>query len=342
MSRPEAIAWAAGLAGAAVCVVLALAGQTVMPSYLAGWLCWIAVPLGALPLVMLLELLHVRGWTVLPVLRRLLLLMLPGALLAIPLMLAMPSLFDRPGVAGALPAAYADPQARLLRMLVMLATWCVFAFIFCRAPARGPRRGWAALGLMLHLVLASVAAVDWVMSLEPGLGSSAFGLLFMASQAGIALCLAVFLLSVMSRTALPLEVPALMGAVLGAWIFLHVVQFLVVWSANLPDEVVWYLRRTDGLGAPAVWWMAAAAVLSLAALLPYRLIRTPAVMASVAAMLLLAHLTEMLWLVTPAFRGAFVIALADLPALVGFGGIAAGVLLATAAFARRRGVHVPA
>ena len=342
MSRAQGVAWAAGAIGAAVWILLAALGQWVMPSYLAAWLCWMALPLGALPLVMLLELVDVEGWAVLPVLRRLLLLMPVGALLAIPLMLVLPELFQRPGVAETLPPAYADPHGRLIRMAVILVVSCLFAFIFCRAPRRGPRRGWAALGLMLHLALASVAAVDWVMSLDPGLGSSAFGLLFIAAQCGIALCLAVFLLSVATRRPLSEEVPPMMGVVLGTWMFLHFVQFLVVWSANLPDEVVWYIRRTDGMGTPAVAMMAAAAVLAVIALLPYRLVRTPAVMASVAAMLLFAHLTEMLWLVTPAFRGAFVIAWPDLPALFGFGGIAVGLLLATASFARRRGVHVPA
>ena len=342
MSRTQGAAWAIGVVGVAIWVLLEAAGQQAMPSYLAAWLCWMALPLGALPLVMLLEMVDVRGWTVLPLLRRLLLLMPLGALLAIPLMLALPELFHRPGVAETLPPAYADPHGRLIRMVVILLVSCLFAFIFCRAPRRGPRRGWAALGLMLHLALVSVAAVDWVMSLDPGLGSSAFGLLFISAQCGIALCLAVFLLSVASQSALPEEVPPMMAVVLGVWMFLHFVQFLVVWSANLPDEVIWYIRRTNGLGVPAVAWMSAAAVLAVAALLPYRLVRAPAVMATVAAMLLLAHLTEMLWLVTPAFRGAFVIAWPDVPALAGLGGIAVGLLLAIASFARRKEAHAPA
>ena len=61
-------------------------------------------------------------------------------------------------------------------------------------------------------------------------------------------------------------------------------------------------------------------------MVPHRLIQVPWVMASVAAMLLLAHLVEMLWLVTPPFRGALVPAWADLPALVGLGGIAVFVM----------------
>ncbi len=55
----------------------------------------------------------------------------------------------------------------------------------------------------------------------------------------------------------------------------------------------------------------------------------PAVLATFAATLLLMHLTEMLWLVTPALRGRFTLTLADVFALLGLGGLLVGSLLAT-------------
>ena len=63
------------------------------------------------------------------------------------------------------------------------------------------------------------------------------------------------------------------------------------------------------------------------AVLPSALARIPAVLASLAAMMLLAHWAETLWLVTPAFRGQFRITMPDLLATVGFGGLVSGLML---------------
>ncbi len=324
MTRPVLVALSLGVAGAGAWAVLALTGDQVMPSYLAGWLCWMALPLGALPLVMLLELLGVRGWAVLPPLRRMLLLLPVGALLAAPLALGAGPLLDQASAAS----PWLAPWWLLVRLVTMLAIWSVLALVFCRAPRRAPRRGWAVLGLMLHLVMGSVAAVDWVMALDPGLGSSEFGLLLIVAQMGAALCFAVLALAVSQQGGLlPEELPPLMLAFVGAWLFLHFVQFLVVWSANLPAEVAWYQRRALGLGTPAIWFGFVAAVVAILGLLPYQVARRPAVMASTAAMLLLVHAAEMLWLVTPAWRGAFVIAAPDLAAVLGLCGIAVALLL---------------
>ncbi|MDQ2804372.1 MAG: hypothetical protein M3Y41_17450, partial [Pseudomonadota bacterium] len=97
--------------------------------------------------------------------------------------------------------------------------------------------------------------------------------------------------------------------------------FLVVWSADLPKEIVWYQRRDGGLGAAAEWLGFAALVLALILLLPRRLVSRPGLVAALAGLILVTHLVEMLWLVTPNFRGAFSISLADVLALMGMGGV---------------------
>lgn len=316
---------AAGLCGVGVVLLAAMAllGVGVMPSYLAAWLLWMALPLGALPLVMAMELMGVRGWALLPILRRMLLLLPVGAVLAIPVMLGVGGLYGRPG----LPAWWMQAPFLLGRMSAMLAVWVVLAFLFSRAPA-APRRGLAVVGLMLHLVLGSLAALDWVMSLDAGLGSSAFGVVVMAGQAATALCAAAFLLALSTDgPAVPSEVPPLMIGFLLVWMFVQFIQYLVVWSANLPAEIVWYSVRTAGWGAVAVWTCVACALLGLSLLLPYAVARVPVVMAAVAAMLLLAHGVLLLWTVLPPFRGGLVPGWADAPALAALGGLAAFLML---------------
>jgi hypothetical protein len=126
---------------------------------------------------------------------------------------------------------------------------------------------------------------------------------------------------------LPSEAMPLLVAALACWMFLHFIQFLVVWSANRPAEIVWYQHRIGGSGAAMLWFGFTASVLAFAMLLPHRLSRTSSVLAGVSAMLLLVHLLETLWLVTPGFRGHFFLSGPDLAAMPGLAGLATGFLL---------------
>lgn len=327
MTRGAWAAMAVGILAGIGWIIMAGTDVPVMPSYLAAWLFWMAVPLGALPLAMALEALDAPVGALLATLRRTLLLLPAGALLAIPILLRTAPLYRRANLPDALPAAWMAPGFFIIRAVVILVVLSLFAVVFSRAPRRTPRRGLAVLGLVLHVGLVSVAAVDWVLSLQPGLGSSAIGLLLLASQVGIASSLAVFVVAVGTRKA---ETPAglgmLLAVALAAWTILHMMQYLVVWSANLPKEVTWYQARTPGFGGAMVWFAVAAIVVGLA-VLPSGWARVPAILASIAAMLLAVHLVETLWLVTPAFRGAFTLNLADILAMLGIGGLLVGLLL---------------
>lgn len=314
-----------GVVAAAGWVVFALAGGDVMPSYLAGWLLVFGIPAGALLLVLAQEAFGSVGWPALPVLRRATLLLPVVSLLAIPLLLQH-GLYKRPQLDGSAPPHWAAAGALHLRMIIILVVLSLFAAVFSRTP-RAPRRGLAVLGCMLHVCLVSVAAVDWVMALQPGLNSSAIGLLVITSQLGTASCLLAFVLAVRSRTRFgDPGLALLLTTILAVWGFLHFIQYLVIWSADLPKEIVWYQARLSGAGIAAVAFAAVATFMALA-VLPSALARVPAVLASLAAMMLLAHWVETLWLVTPAFRGEFRITVPDVLATVGFGGLVIGLML---------------
>ena len=214
------------------------------------------------------------------------------------------------------------------RMIVMLLLWSVLALVFMRPPRRAPRTAMAAAGLCLHLVIGTVAAFDWVMALDPQLNSSLFGLLAMSSQISVALCAAVFVQAVAGGDRpLPAETGALLLVTIGSWTFLHFVQFLIIWSADLPTEIGWYQDRTGGLGGAAIWFGVASVVLAFATILPRRLARNGVLLASVSAMLLLVHLLESLWMVTPSLRRHFDLPLPDLLAILSMAGLATGMLL---------------
>lgn len=318
MTRPVVLALGVGLLGLVVLAALAAGdGRAVLPAYLAAWLVVLAVPVGALPLVMAHDLFGRADTPLAAALRSLLAAMLPAALFAGPVLIELSVLVaapDRPG------AAWMAPGAMLGRGVAILLAWVVLARVFGKAARPdGRRAAWAAGGLMLHLGIGTLAAGDWVAAIDPGLHSSSLGLLVLVAQSGTALSVAC-LASLQARA----QAGAGVLLLLAAWLFLHFTQYLVVWSANLPGEAVWYLRRNGGLGQSGE--IAALAVFGLA-LMGLRPRSSARIVAVFAALVLVLHGAEMFWLVVPASRGQFSLRLADLAALAGLAGVAAGVVL---------------
>jgi len=123
---------------------------------------------------------------------------------------------------------------------------------------------------------------------------------------------------------IPGEAGTLLLIPAAAWGFLAFVQFLIVWSGDLPKEIGYYISRAAGLGRPAEWFLIGAGLLLPALAAQSRRVRLLAVGAALA---LAAHFVEMYWLVTPALRGRFTVSLADIAAAVGVGGMMVGSVL---------------
>lgn len=330
MRRPAIILLGAGL----VCALAWWAMAASMPAYFAAWLFWIGLPMGALPIVMAMEAAGATGSPLLPVLRAMLPLLPLGTVFALPLLGGLSGLFARPGT-GALPAWWTAPYTLGLRDGAMLIVLSLFALLFWITP-RQPRRRMAALGLLLSLFLGSVLGLDWVLAPEPALRSSLVGLLLIAGQVALAGAAAGLILAVGTdaRTRLPGGAGLLLGLLVAAWSFLHFTQFLVTWSANMPEEAAWYLARFAG-GGTAVVWFAAIAALAAVVALPSLLGRIPAAMASICATVVLAALAVTLLLVLPAFRGRLTLTLSDVLAVLGLGGLLVGAMIPLLPASRR-------
>lgn len=344
MRRTSVVSLAIGIVGVAAVVALALVGSDMTPSYLGAWLTILALPLGALPLVMVGDLLGLPETRLLRMLRRLVALMPVAALLIIPVLLRLDVLYPSLRLAKrGLPGWWMTPGFFVIRALVFLVIWTALSFVFARAPGRNGRRRsiLAGLGLALHVVFGTLAADDWAQLVEPGFTSSVYGLLFIAAQMSIAVCLAV----VLTMTGRPeaevardlaadrrdldatRQVATGLAVLLGIWGFLAFTQFLVAWSANLPREVTWYQHRAAGFGLVAQYSAAILCSLALVALLARDLSRHAGLIAWVAAALLVMHGLEMFWLVTPAFRASFSLTWADLAALAAAAGLGIGMVL---------------
>src|SRR5258706_517329 len=110
-------------------------------------------------------------------------------------------------------------------------------------------------GLVLMGLTITFASVDWAMSLNPHWFSTIYGILFMVGQALSALSFMILLValaghekpldSVISRESVH-DLGKLLFAFVMLWAYISLSQFLIVWSANLPEEIPWYIRRLSG------------------------------------------------------------------------------------------------
>jgi hypothetical protein len=226
-----------------------------------------------------------------------------ACVLFLPVLLGAPLLYPwQHGVSGEPDAAFRhlwlSPVFFTVRGIGYLLLWSVLAIVETRARTRSAAR--AAACLLAYGFSVSLAAVDWIMSLQPEWYSSVFGWLAGTGQMLTGLALAVLLIDRgAARRRLPDLGNLLMMYVL-TWAYLAYVQFLIIWAADLPHEISWYLRR----GAPG--WQAVAWVLvaghfagPLCILLSRHAKAAPALMGVLAGALLAAHLLDCWWLVLP-------------------------------------------
>src|SRR3954451_9066157 len=105
----------------------------------------------------------------------------------------------------------------------------------------------ASAGLIMYALTVSLAGIDWMESLEPHFHSSIYGLLFLSFVLlnGIAFTVGARIW-LDQRLGATRGYSALLVATILLWAYLHAMQYIVIWSANIPDEVTWYIERSAG------------------------------------------------------------------------------------------------
>jgi hypothetical protein len=185
-------------------------------------------------------------------------------------------------------------------------------------------------GMVVLIFSVTFASVDWYMSLEPEWFSTIYGFIFVAAWSLSALAFVIAMMArlareePMRRIVAPLhfhDLGKLLLALVMLWAYFAFSQFLIIWSGNLPEEIVYYLGRTHrAWGALIV----AIGILHFAApflfLLSRGLKRDPGKLVMVALLILVMRAVDLLWVLVPAFKTRHWILL-DVFALVGFGGL---------------------
>lgn len=322
-------------------------------SWLVAWLFWLGVALGCFALGLLHQL--TRGeWGLM--IRRLL-----GAatrtlplllLLFVPIVVGMKEIYvwAQPEVVAhdALvqhKAWYLNPRDWIIRGVGYFAIWIFFARVLNHLSKKQDvlssgkifrrMQAFAAPGLLLYVLTATFASVDWLMSLDPHWYSSLFGISFVGGHAVSALAFLVPMAlwigryEPMSRLLRPRhfhDYGKLMLAFVMLWTYFQLSQLIIIWSGNLPEEVTWYLARTAG-----AWkWITIGLVLFHFAL-PFLLLlsrdvkRDARKLAIVALVLLAMRWVDLYWQAAPAFthgaKGGLHLHWLDLATLVAVGGV---------------------
>lgn len=318
------------------CAVLAMVATrhtaAAAQAWLAAYVFWAGLPIGALFVLLAHGLIGGEwGFTLRPALVAMLRAMPLLALLLIPVLLGERRIYPW-GAGGG--RVWLDPLFFAGRAVVYVVLWNVLALGALRRPrADGslpPGFAWPALILLFGS--ASLAAFDWLMTLEPGWTSTIFGLLVTAGWVLSALAATLVITAALAVPGEPvlLDAPArLLLALVCLWGYLQVIQLIVIWESDLTHEIPWYLRRSaNGWGGAAL----AIAILQFAA--PFLILiwaplrRSPPAVIGAAGAILVGHVVETWWLTVPDFGRAF--AWVDPLAFIGVG--AAFVFVATRNF----------
>ncbi|HEU4728601.1 MAG TPA: hypothetical protein VFT22_11940 [Kofleriaceae bacterium] len=342
------VAVAAAVIGVAGAIATAI-GHAVDPaqaafSYLTAWSFALSIALGALIFALIGHAVDAR-WTIvfqrfteaitstLPVL----------AIGFVPVALAARWLYPwvDPAAAGVDPEAATRiaHKARYLnlgfwsfRAVAYLALWIAIAELLARWAARfgrdpgaiGRARALSAVALPAVGLTLTFAAFDWLMSLTPLWYSTIFGLLYFSGGFVAAMSLVAVIACAARRVP---EVAAgvgashtgalgrMMFAFLVFWAYMEFAQGLIIWIANKPDEVPWYIARGAGRwGGVFALLVVGHFAVPFFALLSRPLKRRPVFLAIAGAWLVAMHYVDVYWLVMPVLHPALTIHWLDLAA----------------------------
>jgi hypothetical protein len=350
-SRIQRIALIAGVVALLLCAVGAFLDPTAFfQAYLMAFIYWLAFPLGALAIVALY---HLGGglWG-LPIRRPLEAAMVTVPLFAVlfvPLIFGWSTLYPwaRPDEVARDPilqhkSVYVNVPFTLGRAALYFLLWSLVAFMLYRRSLQQDRTGDPDLprllgrnsrfGLVFVILALSFASFDWVMSLDAHWFSTIFGMLFLAAYGLTGIAFAIIILRLLAQRPPTSEVTTdatfndlgnLLLAFVMLWTYMNLSQYLIIWAGNLPEEVPWYLRRTEN-----GWWWYTVLLFVFQFVAPFVVLlartnkRNRQALARLAGFILFMRLADVFWLVMPEVRreGLYFHWL-DIVAPIGIGGI---------------------
>jgi hypothetical protein len=245
--------------------------------------------------------------------------------------------------------AYQNQWAYIGRTVFCLAVWTWMAWCLRRwsrqqdattdaGPTRKSRR-LSGVGIVIYSLMATFAHIDWIMSLEKHWYSTMFAVVVIIGQILLGLAFSVILLT-RFRVEEPLvrvigqaqyhQLGNLLLAFVLFWTYVSFGELLIIYSGDLPHELDWYLHRIA-----AGWKYMVAALGLFHFFLPFYLLLFRAVkkhvapITALAAVLFVAHIVSVYWMVLPALHPNGVrMSWLDFSAPIGIGGLWLSLFLA--------------
>jgi hypothetical protein len=353
-SRIQRVALLIGVAGLALCSLQLRQNPTAFfQSYLFAFLFWNGLVVGSLG-IMLMHNVTGGNWGV--VIRRIVeacsRLLPVMAILLLPVIIGLAGwhelyIWSRPEIVAhdkniQFKTAWLNIPFWVGRAAFYFAVWTFWAWRLNRLSAEQDRtadsgiqdrmRRFSAPGLLLFVITATFAYVDWIMSLEPQWFSTMFGAMFLIGQVLETLAFAVVLLYLLSprrpflgavKTQHYWDLGNLLLAFTMLWAYLSFSQFLIIWSGNLPQEIPWYIRRfSGGWGVIAVFVSLFHFGVPFFILLMRFVKKNPRLLYLVAAWLFVVRIVDLYWIVVPGLRQrGYAFEWSDIVAPIGIGGI---------------------
>lgn len=173
-------------------------------------------------------------------------------------------------------------------------------------------RRFAPVFMIIFAITITLVAFDWVSSLEPEWFSDIFGVYVFAGSflAGLA-ATTLIVLHMRDRGRLPglrfdhlYNLGGLLFAFTVFWSYIAFAQYMLMWYANLPEEVYWYQERAEGPWLPVILVIALVHFV-----IPFFALSTrdskgdPRRLRWVAGLVLVAHAMDLYWLLFPSLHG---------------------------------------
>ncbi len=178
----------------------------------------------------------------------------------------------------------------------------------------------------------TLASIDWLMSLTPEWNSTIYGFITIVGQGIMALAFAIIVIGAFSKEEPMLSVlkpvhlhdlGKLLFAFTFLWGYLCFSQLIIIYSGNLPEEIVWYHMRIRG-----GWEVVAYIVIFIHFVVPFALLlsrdvkRAMKTLMPMAALLFVMRIVDLYWFIEPNWhREIFFFSWADVAAPLGFAGL---------------------
>lgn len=249
------------------------------------------------------------------------------AVLLVPVFFGLPALYPwaRPAAAAAdkilrHQSAYENRTWFIVRALVFFGIWIFISSCLRRWSLRQDltddisptvkMRTLSGPAIAIVPLTASFAFLDWAMTVEQNWSSTIFPVIQLAGQMLTAIAFVIVMLA-WTRNGPPFrdfgqkpfqDLGSLLLAFVLFWTYVAFSQVLLIYSANLPHEIGWYLRR---IANGWVWLVGLIALFHFFApflLLLFRAVKTNVPALAVIALLIFAlHAVEMFWVIAPSF-----------------------------------------